>query len=79
MVEPGAMDEALEAAEAVEGTELEGILVTLLRVIGAIMVLAGLGLWLFTSMSVLWTPALLIIVGVVFITIPGLAFELLGA
>jgi hypothetical protein len=79
MVGPGAMDEALEAAEAVEGTELEGILVTLLRVIGAIMVLAGLGLWLFTSMSVLWTPALLIIVGVVFITIPGLAFELLGA
>ncbi|WP_254829513.1 hypothetical protein [Haloglomus salinum] len=79
MVGPGAMDEALEAAEAVEGTELEGILVTLLRVIGAIMVLAGLGLWLFTSMSILWTPALLIIVGIVFITIPGLAFELLGA
>ncbi|WP_254821085.1 hypothetical protein [Haloglomus halophilum] len=73
------MDEALEAAEAVEGTELEGILVMLLRVIGAIMVLAGLGLWLFTSMGILWTPALLIIVGIVFITIPGLAFELLGA
>lgn len=72
------MDEALEVAEAIEGTELEGILVILLRVIGAIMILAGIGLWLFTSMSLLWMPALLIVVGIVFLTIPGLAFELIG-
>jgi hypothetical protein len=72
------MDEALEAAEAVEGTELEGPLVMLLRVIGAIMILAGLGLWLFTEMTLLWVPALLVIVGIVLMTIPGIAFELLG-
>jgi hypothetical protein len=72
------MDEALEAAEAVEGTELEGPLVMLLRVIGAVMILAGLGLWLFTEMTLLWVPALLVIVGIVLVTIPGIAFELLG-
>jgi hypothetical protein len=73
------MEEALEAAEAVEGTELEGILVMLLRVIGAVMVLAGLGLWLLTSATLLWAPALLVVVGIVLMTIPGIAFELLGA
>ncbi|WP_276258774.1 hypothetical protein [Haloglomus litoreum] len=72
------MDEALEAAEAVEGTELEGPLVMLFRVIGAIMILAGLGLWLFTEMTLLWVPALLVVVGIVLVTIPGIAFELLG-
>lgn len=78
MIGTTVMDEALEAAEAVEGTGLEGPLVMLLRVVGALMILAGLGLWLFTEMTLLWVPALLVVVGIILVTIPGIAFELLG-
>lgn len=72
------MDEALDAAEIIADSELEGAVVMLLRVVGALMLLSGLGLWLFTAADLLWIPALLIIGGTILVTIPGIAFELLG-
>lgn len=64
------MDEALEAAEVVADSELEGVIVWLLRIIGVLMILAGLGLWLSGSMSLLWIPAGLIVVGLGLIVAP---------
>lgn len=72
------MDEVLEAAELVADSELEGAVVWLLRILGIIAILAGVGLWLLTEMGLLWTPALLIVVGVLLTTIPGILLELVG-
>lgn len=64
------MDEALEVVEVVADSELEGAVVWLLRILGIIAVLAGLGLWLLTDMGLLVVPALLIVVGVVLLVAP---------
>lgn len=64
------MDEALEAAEVVADSELEGAVVWLFRILGALMILAGLGLWLTGTMSLLWIPAGLIVVGLVLAVAP---------
>jgi hypothetical protein len=66
------MDEALEAAEVVADSGLEGVVVWLLRLLGVVAVLAGLGLWLLTDAGLLVLPALLIVVGIVLIAVPGL-------
>jgi hypothetical protein len=70
------MDEALEAAELVAESELEGVVVWLLRVVGLLSVVAGLGLWLFTEMGLLFVPALLILGGVVLVVAPSLLLAL---
>jgi hypothetical protein len=70
------MDEALEAAELVADSELEGAVVWLLRVVGLVCVLAGLGLWLFTEAGLLVLPALLVVVGVVLVVAPGILLTL---
>lgn len=64
------MDEALEVVEVVADSELEGAFVWLLRILGVVAVLAGLGLWLLTDMGLLVLPALLIVVGVVLLVAP---------
>jgi hypothetical protein len=64
------MDEALEVAEVVADSELEGAVVWLLRILGIVAVLAGLGLWLLTDMGLLVLPALLIVVGLVLLVAP---------
>jgi hypothetical protein len=66
------MDEALEAAEVVADSGLEGVVVWLLRLLGVVAVLAGLGLWLLTDAGLLVLPALLIVVGIVLIAVPSL-------
>ncbi|MFC5366544.1 hypothetical protein [Salinirubrum litoreum] len=64
------MDEALEVVEVVADSELEGAFVWLLRILGVLAVLAGLGLWLLTDMGLLILPALLIVVGLVLLVAP---------
>lgn len=64
------MDEALEVVEVVADSELEGAFVWLLRILGVVAVLAGLGLWLLTDMGLLVLPALLIVVGLVLLVAP---------
>jgi hypothetical protein len=70
------MDEALEALELVAESGLEGAVVWLLRVLGIVAVLAGLGLWLFTDAGLLVLPALLLVVGVVLVAAPSVLLAL---
>jgi hypothetical protein len=70
------MDEVLDVAEVVADSELEGAVVWLLRILGAVAILAGLGLWLLTDAGLLVLPALLILVGVLLVTVPGILLAL---
>jgi hypothetical protein len=72
------MDEALDAAEVIADSEFEGAVVAPLRVVGALMLLAGFGLWLLTAADLRWLPVVLTLGGTILVTIPGIAFELLG-
>lgn len=66
------MDEALEVVEVVADSELEGVVTWLLRLVGLVALLAGLGLWLFTEMGLLVLPALLMFVGAVLLVAPSI-------
>lgn len=65
------MEEALEAAEVVADSELEGVFTWLLRLLGVLFVLGGLGMWLLTDAGLLVLPALLILVGIVLLAAPS--------
>jgi hypothetical protein len=70
------MDEALEAAELVADSELEGVVVWLLRLVGLLALGAGLALWLFTDAGLLVLPALLVLAGLVLLVAPSLLLAL---
>lgn len=70
------MDEALEAVELVADSELEGAFTWLLRIIGLLALLAGIGLWLFTEMGLLVLPAVLMVVGLVLLVAPSILLAL---
>jgi hypothetical protein len=65
------MDEALEVVDVVADSGLEGVITWLLRLLGLVALLAGLGLWLFTDAGLLVVPAVLIVVGVVLLVAPS--------
>ncbi|UIO98841.1 hypothetical protein Hbl1158_09855 [Halobaculum sp. CBA1158] len=69
------MDEVLDAAEIVADSELEGAVVWLFRIVGILLVLAGVGAWLLTEAGLLWLPALAIAVGILLATVPQLLLE----
>jgi hypothetical protein len=70
------MDEILEVVELFADVgELAGLL---FRALGVIAILAGIGIWVFTDITIL-VPALLVVVGLALIIIPELllsVFEL---
>lgn len=66
------MDEALDAVELLTEFGLEGIVAWILRLLGVVALVAGLGLWLFTEMGLLFVPAALMVVGVVLVLAPSL-------
>ena len=70
------MDEALEAAEVLADSGFEGAFVWLLRIVGIAVLLGGLGLWLFTEAGLLVLPAVLMVVGLAMIVVPGVLLEL---
>lgn len=70
------MDEALEAVEVVADSELEGAFVWLLRLVGLLIVAAGLGLWLFTDAGLLVVPAVLVVAGLVLLVAPNILLSL---
>jgi hypothetical protein len=70
------MDEALEVAEVVADSGLGGAVVWLLRILGGLAILAGLGLWLLTDAGLLMLPALLIVVGIVLLVAPSVLLVL---
>jgi len=68
------MDEALEAIEVAEQFGLDGIISWVLRAVGLLLVLAGLGMWLLTDAGLLVLPAGLLVVGVVLLVATKLLF-----
>jgi hypothetical protein len=68
----GTMDELLEVTDVVADSGFEGVVTWLFRIVGLVAILAGLGLWLFTEMGLLWLPALLIVVGLVLAAAPSI-------
>lgn len=73
------MDEVLDVAELVVDAGLEGAIAWILRIVGALLLAVGLGLWLLTDMGLLIVPAILIVLGLVLLVIPSLllgVFEL---
>ena len=74
------MDEALEVVDLLADSGFEGVIVWLLRLLGLVAILAGVGLWLLTEVTVLLWGGL-IVVGLVLVVVPGLlvtAAELFG-
>ena len=66
------MDEVLEVVDVVADSGFEGIVTWLLRLVGLVLLLAGLGMWLFTEMGLLVLPALLMFAGLVLLVAPSI-------
>ena len=66
-----AMDAVLEVVDLVADSGFEGIVTWILRLVGLVATLAGLGLWLLTEMGLLFLPALLIAGGLVLVVVPS--------
>ncbi|MFC7020178.1 MULTISPECIES: hypothetical protein [Haloarcula] len=64
------MDEVLDVVDVAADSGFEGIVAWLLRLVGLVAVLAGLGLWLFTEMGLFVVPAVLVLVGLVLLVAP---------
>lgn len=69
------MDELLEVVDVVADLGLEGVVSWILRVVGLLVLLAGVGLWLLTDMGLLVVPAALIVVGIVLLVVPSVLVE----
>jgi len=70
------MDEALEVVDVLADSGLEGAITWLLRLIGLVALLTGLGLWLLTDAGLLVLPAVLIVVGLVLLVAPSILLAL---
>jgi hypothetical protein len=70
------MDEALEVVDVLADSGLEGAMTWLLRIAGLLVLLVGLGLWLFTDMGLLVLPALAIVAGLVLLVAPSVLLAL---
>ncbi|MUV87545.1 hypothetical protein GJ631_13485 [Natronomonas sp. CBA1123] len=70
------MDEALEVVEVLADSGLEEALAWILRILGVLAILAGLGLWLLTDAGLLVLPAALILLGVLLLVIPQVLLAL---
>lgn len=67
------MDELIEVADVLVDGGLEGIVAALIRLVGLVALLAGVGLWLLTDTGLLVAPAALIACGLFTLLIaPGL-------
>lgn len=66
------VDDALEVVEVLADSELEGAITWLLRLLGVVLLLAGLGLWLLTDAGLLVLPAALIVLGLVLLVAPSI-------
>jgi hypothetical protein len=64
------MDDALEVVDVLADAGLEGAIAWLVRLVGLVVLLAGLGLWLVTDAGLLVLPAVLIVVGLAVLVAP---------
>ena len=75
------MDDVLEIVDVLADFGFDGVFTWLLRLLGIVAILAGLGLWLLTESGLLVLPAVLIVVGLVLLAVPGILLaivELVG-
>lgn len=70
------MDEILDVVDLLADSGLEGIVTTVLRLLGLVALLGGLGLWLLTDAGLLFLPAGLMVVGVVLLVVPSVLLAL---
>ncbi|MEZ3114387.1 hypothetical protein RYH80_00400 [Halobaculum sp. MBLA0147] len=70
------MDEILDVVDLLADSGLEGIVTTVLRLLGLVALLGGLGLWLLTDAGLLFLPAGLMLVGVVLLVVPSVLLAL---
>ena len=66
------MDEVLEVVDIVADLGFEGVVTWVLRLVGLVAILAGLGLWLLTEMGLLVIPAALMVGGLVLLVAPSI-------
>ena len=70
------MDEILDVADVVADLGLEGVASAIVRLVGLVALLAGVGLWLLTDAGLLVVPALLILAGLVLLVAPSVLLAL---
>ncbi|AGN01294.1 hypothetical protein L593_06735 [Salinarchaeum sp. Harcht-Bsk1] len=63
------MDEILDVAELVVDSGFEEAIAWLLRIVGILCILAGIGIWLFVDVTIL-VPIGLIVLGLLLVAIP---------
>lgn len=71
------MDELIEVADVLVDGGLDGVVTTLVRLVGLVALLAGAGVWLLTDAGLLVVPAALLLAGVVLLAVPGVLVGLL--
>jgi hypothetical protein len=65
------MEEALDVIDVLADSGLEGAVTWTLRLVGLVLLLGGLGLWLFTEMGLLFLPAVALVVGAILLLAPS--------
>ena len=70
------MDELLDILDLFVDLGLDSVVVWLLRLLGFVTLIAGVALWLFADIGLV-VPAVLVVLGIVLLTVPGLLFEVL--
>mgnify|MGYP006914305276 CR=1 FL=1 len=71
------MDELIEVADVLVDGGLDGVVTTLVRLVGLVALLAGAGVWLLTDAGLFVVPAALLLAGVVLLAVPGVLVGLL--
>jgi hypothetical protein len=71
------MDEVLEVADIAADAGFEELFAWLFRLVGVLLALAGLGLWLFTDLGLLWLPAVLLVAGLILLLVPHVLLAVL--
>ncbi|MBP2252757.1 fatty acid desaturase [Halarchaeum solikamskense] len=69
------MDEILDVLDLLADSGLEGAIIWVFRILGLLAILAGIGVWLFTNITLV-VPVVLIIVGLVLIVVPGILLQI---
>jgi hypothetical protein len=68
------MDELVDVFDVAADLGLDGALEWLLRLVGVLLVLAGIAVWVLTDLTVL-VPAALVVVGVLLLVLPGILVD----
>lgn len=69
------MDELLDILDIIADSGLEGVITWIFRILGVIAILAGIGIWLFTDLTLV-VPAILVVGGLILVAVPSILLEL---